>query len=256
VTPSAVAPPVPARDVLGLAVHAFDLEGFARWLAVAAARPSCPVRVGYVNAATVDLAAGSAELRAALRSMECLVADGQSVVWAARRLGQPLPERVNITDVAETVACEVASRGLRVALIGGPPGEAEGFAAAMRRVAPDLQVVLCASGFLDAAGERSVLDAIEEADPHLVLLGMGTPLQEERANRWSAEGSPRVWWCVGAVFTYFAGTRRRAPVWVRRAGLEWVVRWVQEPRRLARRYLLGNPRFVWRVARRSSLPAD
>jgi len=245
---------VPVRDVLGLPVHAFDLPGFACWLAATAEDPSGPVRVGYVNAATVDLAARDRAFLADLRAMECLVADGQSVVWAARHLDQPLPERVNITDVASSVAAEVAARGLRVALVGGRPGEAEGFAAAMARTSPDLQVVLTSSGYLDDAAEAALLERLAEADPHLVLLGMGAPLQEARAMRWSAQGPPRVWWCVGAVFEYFAGTRRRAPVWVRRAGLEWVVRWVQEPRRLARRYLLGNPRFVWRVARRRALP--
>lgn len=251
--PGLAVPAVPVRDVLGLPVHAFDLAGFAAWLAAAAEAREAPVRVGYVNAATVDLAAREVGFLADLRGMECLVADGQSVVWAARHLGRPLPERVNITDVAESVAAEVASRGLRVALVGGRPGEAEGFAAAMARTSPSLEVVLCASGYLDAAAEAALLEEIADRDPHLVLLGMGAPLQEERAMRWSTAGPPRTWWCVGAVFEYFAGTRRRAPVWVRRAGLEWVVRWVQEPRRLARRYLVGNPRFVWRTLRRRPL---
>ncbi|MGK2947032.1 MAG: WecB/TagA/CpsF family glycosyltransferase [Acidimicrobiales bacterium] len=241
---------VVVRDLLGLPVHAFDCAGFGRWMAEASAGSERPTLVGYVNAATVDLAASDGGFAERLARFDCLVADGQSIVWAARHLAQPLPERVNVTDVVSDVLGAVAARGVSVALVGGRPGDAEGFATVMRRACPQLDVVLTASGYLDEAGEREVLRSIAALDPGLVLLGMGAPLQEERAERWSAEGEPRVWWCVGAVFEYFVGRRRRAPVWVRRAGLEWVVRFAQEPRRLARRYLVGNPRFLWRVARR------
>lgn len=241
---------VPVRDVLGLPVHAFDCEGFGRWVARASATAARPTLVGYVNAATVDMAGSDAAFAERLSGFDCLVADGQSVVWAAGHLGQPLPERVNVTDVVADVLAAVAARGVTVGLVGGRPGDADGFAEVMKRRCPELEVVVTAPGYLDAEGERAVRRAIAAAGPGLVLLGMGAPLQEERAVRWSAADDPRVWWCVGAVFEYFVGRRRRAPVWVRRAGLEWVVRFVQEPRRLARRYLVGNPRFLWRVARR------
>lgn len=246
---------VAVRDLLGLPVHALDRAGFERWMAEASAGPRRPTLVGYVNAATIDLAAADPGFAERLAGFDCVVADGQSIVWAARYLGQPLPERVNVTDVVADVLGAVAARGVSVALIGGRPGDAEGFAAVMRRACPQLDVVLTASGYLDEEGEQQVRRSIAELDPGLVLLGMGAPLQEERASRWAAEDGPRVWWCVGAVFEYFVGRRRRAPVWVRRAGLEWVVRFVQEPRRLARRYLIGNPRFLWRVGRRRPVRA-
>ncbi|MCL5269386.1 MAG: WecB/TagA/CpsF family glycosyltransferase, partial [bacterium] len=119
---------------------------------------------------------------------------------------------------------------------------------------------LAEHGYFNEVDARRILEAIELANPDVVLIGMGTPRQEHWALMWSAaDRRPRVWWCVGALFEYYAGTRGRAPVWMRRTGLEWVWRLALEPGRLWRRYLLGNPRFLWRVWRGRpprSLPAD
>ena len=140
--------------------------------------------------------------------------------------------------------------------MGGRPGgdcladEAERAAGMFREWAPGLKIVYTHHGFLDDPAAVEVGRAIEAADPDLVLVGMGAPRQEARALAWAGEGPARVWWCVGALFEYYAGSRRRAPAWVRRAGMEWAVRLALEPRRLWRRYLLGNPLFIFRVIRR------
>lgn len=217
--------------------------------------------ISYLNAATANLAWEQPEQAARLARMDALYADGQAVVWAARWLGAPIAERINAGDFTEVLMRRLAEGGLRLALVGGRPGqgerpaEADLAAAQFRRWAPPLKIVFTHHGYIqDAQQEARMLAGLEAADPDLVLVGMGAPLQERRALAWAPQGRPRVWWCVGALFEYYAGTRARAPRWMRRAGLEWLFRLMLEPGRLARRYLIGNPLFVGRVVRRRRFP--
>src|SRR5205823_1463715 len=127
--------------------------------------------------------------------------------------------------------------------------EAESAARQFRAWAPGLEIVFAQDGFFQASEADQVFDLLEAADPDLVLIGMGAPRQEHWALAWSRRGRPRVYWCVGALFEYYAGTRLRAPRWMRRIGLEWLARLILEPGRLWKRYLIGNPLFLWRVLR-------
>lgn len=247
-------PACPSVDFLGLDLVSLDTAGFVTWMGAAAADADRPVVVPYLNAATVNTARSSPEFRRSLRAADPAIADGQSIVWASRYLGVPVPERLNVTDIVGEVLAEVARQNLTVACVGGRPGEADRFVATMRETIPDLDVVLTASGYVDPTEEADLVDALRDADPDVVLMGMGAPLQEERALRWSRGDEPRLWWCVGACFEYFAGTQRRAPVWMRRAGLEWLFRLAFDPIRLAGRYLVGNPRFVYGVVTRRRIP--
>ena len=208
-----------------------------------------PFLVSYLNAANVNRAYASSDFFELMNRMDCLYADGQAVVWAAHWRGHPVPERINAGDFTRSFIDEATREGLRIALVGGRPGEAEAAVERFRSWSPEVNIVLTHDGFFDPEKADAVAAAIEQADPDLVLMGMGSPRQEQWALEWSARGRPRVWWCVGALFEYYAGSRKRAPVWMRRAGLEWVVRLVLEPGRLWKRYLIGNPLFVWRVLR-------
>lgn len=213
-------------------------------------------RIGYLNAAQVNLAYADRAHGRHLAAMDILYADGQAVVWGGRLHHVPVAERINAGDFTHELIDALADRGLRLALVGGrpadgtTPAEAERAAATFRQWRPDLQIVLTLDGYFPECDAPGVLKRIDDADPDLVLLGMGAPLQERRAIAWAAAAQrPRVWWCVGALLEYYAGTRLRAPVWMRRAGLEWTVRLALEPGRLWRRYLIGNPLFIARVLR-------
>ncbi|MCH8332504.1 WecB/TagA/CpsF family glycosyltransferase [Candidatus Sumerlaeota bacterium] len=236
---------------LGLKLVRCTTGEFIQWVVNHARDGQSPCRIGYLNAAQVNLAFDSAQAAELLGQMDILYADGQAVVWAARRLGSPVAERINAGDFTEKLLAECASRGLRIALIGGRPGDAEGFAAHFQRRVQGLQIAFTHHGYFESEEEERILAELEKADPHLVLIGMGSPLQERCALRWSRRRSeqvgPRVWWCVGALFEFASGRRTRAPLWARRAGLEWLVRLVLEPGRLWQRYLIGNPKFAWRV---------
>lgn len=240
---------IPTQDFLGLPLARLTTAEYIDLLLGRARARAGTFRVGYLNAAQVNLAFADADHARALAAMDCLYADGQAIVWAARRLGPGVPERINAGDFTRRFFERAAADGLRVALVGGHPGEAERAAELFRSWAPTLNLVYIHDGFMNDAQAAAIGAAIEAADPDLTIVAMGAPRQERRTLEWSRAGRPRAWWCVGALLEYYSGTRARAPVWMRRAGLEWLFRFALEPARLWRRYLIGNPLFVWRVVR-------
>ncbi len=255
--------PLPMQPFLGLQLTRLRTSEFAiRLLARAQARQA-PFTVGYLNAAQVNLAFADPAHARALADLSCLYADGQSIVWTSRRFGEGLPERINAGDFLREFLESAAREGLRLAIVGGRPDPAGGngpasevarAAAVFQDWAPALTLAYLHHGYLDDAAAARVGAELDAADPDLVLVAMGAPRQERRALEWAAQGRPRVWWCVGALLEYYSGSRRRAPVWMRRAGLEWLFRLAQEPLRLGGRYLVGNPLFLWRVWRRRHIP--
>lgn len=247
--------PPPSADFLGCPLHPVTTdECMALLLEAASAQgegpgDGPPLRVAYLNAHTSNLAARLPALRAILGRCDLVYADGQAVVWGARLLGVRAPERVNAGDFIVRFLRECSARGIRLYLLGGAPGLAARAAEAWLRLAPGLRIAGLCDGYFAPGESEAVARAIRDSAADLVLVGMGSPRQEEWMDRWGAESGARVVWCVGALFEYFAGVRRRAPLWMRRCGFEWLFRLALEPGRLWRRYLVGNVRFCLRVTR-------
>lgn len=244
-----LAPSIPTRAVLGFDLYNGTRDGLVETLLRAAVNSPAGFRAGYLNAAQSNLAEDDPAFASQLRAINLLYADGQSIIWASRWLGEPLPERLSAADFIGEFLIRAAQRGVSLALLGGHPGSAGEFARYWRLRIPSLEIRYEHDGFFAQREEPSILTAIEEIGADIVLVGMGAPRQEAFVARAVASGGPRVWWCVGALFEYGDWGRRRAPRWMRRYGLEWAFRLAQEPRRLAGRYLLGNPRFVLRALR-------
>lgn len=235
-------------DVLGVPVQAFTVSDFTEWLIARAAVGDgiSPAFVTYLNAACSNIAADDADYNRLLKSADCVYADGQAIVWAARYHGGELPERVNAGDFITDFCRTAAAKQMRIALVGGRPGVAARAVEAWRRHVPDLMIAGTWNGFFEDDGE-AVMQAVAASGADILLVGMGVPLQEKWAWPRRNHFGVKVIWCVGALFEYYGEGRSRAPVWVRRAGLEWLFRLALEPRRLWKRYLVGNVRFVWRV---------
>lgn len=211
---------------------------------------------GYVvtpNAQHVCLIQDSPPFREAYRGAWLSVADGVPLVWAGRLLGKPLRGRVNGTDLFEAVCAAGGEVGLRIFLMGGRPGAAEGAARALQARHPGLRVVGTACppmGFERDPEESARLEeAIRRAEPDVVFVGLGAPKQE----LWMQSARERlgvpVMLGIGGSFEMVSGMVPRAPRWMQRSGLEWLYRLVREPRRLLVRYAITNPRFVWLVLR-------
>jgi N-acetylglucosaminyldiphosphoundecaprenol N-acetyl-beta-D-mannosaminyltransferase len=242
----APAPPE-AIEVLGVPVSAVDYDGVMDWMdGTVAARGRgyiCVAATHTVMVAQEDDAAMDAVLGASL-----VVPDGQPLVWALRALGRPLPDRVYGPDLMLRHCERAAANGSRIFLYGGRnQGALVQLTLNLRRRFPGLRVVGgCSPPFRDLAEEE--LDAvaleINRSDADIVWVGIGVPKQE----KWMAAMRDRldapVLVGVGAAFDFHAGLVPQAPGWMQSAGLEWAFRLAQEPRRLWKRYLRYNPRFV------------
>jgi N-acetylglucosaminyldiphosphoundecaprenol N-acetyl-beta-D-mannosaminyltransferase len=183
-----------------------------------------------------------------VRGADLVLADGQPIVWVSRLVGTPLKERVAGSDLFPRLCGFAAEKGYRVFFFGGDPGAAEGARDVLQQRYPGLRVVgTCYPpyGFeTDPTENRKSIEAIWAARPDILFVGLGSPKQE----RWIAahmhEYGPAVSIGVGISFSFVAGHVRRAPRWMRRAGLEWLHRLWMEPRRLWKRYLVRGWAFL------------
>lgn len=213
--------------------------------------------ITYLNAHNVNLAASDPAYANVLSKADLLYADGMGVVWGWRALGKPLPERVNAGDFILPFCRQLAREKKSIYLLGSFPGVAEQAAQRWTESAPGLSVCGTHHGFFSREEEDALVAKINNTAPAILLVGMGVPLQEHWVDRWRDRLEVPVVWCVGALFEYWGMNRSRAPLWMRRIGLEWLWRLALEPRRLSRRYLAGNIQFVRHVLHlRKSLRKD
>jgi len=189
--------------------------------------------------------------RAAYTRTELSFVDGTPVLWAAKLLGTPLPEKLSGSDMLDPLLERAAQEGMRVVLLGGGPGIAELAAKNLRERLPTLQVVDTLAPRLGLTAndeERACVERLVRARADLIFVCLGAPKQELFSDRNREALAPAVLVGFGAAVDFAAGTLPRAPGWMSRAGLEWAFRLGREPRRLASRYLLRDPEFLKIVA--------
>jgi len=201
-----------------------------------------------VNVHCMNLAWELPWLRTYLNQTAVVFCDGDGVRLGARLAGKRIREKITYNRWIWEIAAVSASCGHRWYFVGGRPSVAAEAADRLRARFPSLQIVGCHSGYFGGPDEieRLVAD-INQREPHVLVLGMGMPIQEA----WLADHLGRLRVNValtgGAVFDYVSGRRRVTPDVFRRLKLEWLYRWLAEPRRLFWRYAAGNPLFVVRV---------
>jgi N-acetylglucosaminyldiphosphoundecaprenol N-acetyl-beta-D-mannosaminyltransferase len=205
--------------------------------------------IGVVNAAKVAKLSVDRVLRESLLTCDLLLADGQSVVWASRILGHPLPERVAGIDLFEELLALADRRRLRVYLLGARPEVLTRVEATIAARWPGVDVVGRRDGYFNDSEAPGVADEIAASGADLLFLGMTTPKKEIFLGTYGDRLGVPVQHGVGGSFDVLAGVTRRAPARWQRLGLEWAYRVVQEPRRLWRRYLVTNTLFLLLVLR-------
>jgi N-acetylglucosaminyldiphosphoundecaprenol N-acetyl-beta-D-mannosaminyltransferase len=247
----------PRVRLFGFELDAIDMptavDTIYRW--IASNEKSCR----FVVTPNVDHAVVYQEhkgLRRAYANASLILADGTPVVAAARLLGRKLPGRVAGSDLTPAIFQAAASQGgLRVFLLGAAPGVAARAAEKIMARWPAVEVVGTYSpplGFEhDPQENERILEQIAESGADLLVVGVGAPKQElwVDAHRDRLEVAATL--CVGATIDFLAGKKRRAPLWMRHTGVEWLHRVASEPRRLLRRYARDAwifPRLVWRQA--------
>ncbi len=249
---------VPARGgrvtVLGVPVDRVTMDQAVRVVEgfiAAYAADGRPRLVLTPNPEIIYAAQHDGALLEILRNADLAVPDGVGVVWAARVLGTPLPERVTGIDLLERLLALSAQRGYRVYFLGARPEVLPKAVDAARRRFPGLQVAGSHHGYFTPADEQAVVDDIKKARPDLLFVGMGAPRDQKWLWRHREELGVPVSMGVGGSFDVLAGATRRAPQWVRDARLEWFFRLIQQPRRWRR--MLALPRFAWMVWRQARL---
>jgi N-acetylglucosaminyldiphosphoundecaprenol N-acetyl-beta-D-mannosaminyltransferase len=192
-------------------------------------------------------------LRKVYRHAFLVVPDGVPLLWAASFLGTPLRGRVNGTDLFVRL-CEMAAKlRLRVFFLGGRPGAAEGAGRVLKSRYSDLEIAgICCPhyGFeKDPVEIRRINAEIRTAAPHILFVALGTPKQEYWLYTNNHLINVPISIGIGASLDFVSGTVKRSPRWMQRLGLEWAFRLMVEPHRLWRRYIFGNPFFLWLVLR-------
>lgn len=221
-------------------------------------RQRATTAVCFPDMSTMNIVADRPAFRDLLARRFLTLNDGAGLALAARLRGTAFPANLNGTDLCPLLF-DVAPPGTSVYVLGAAPGVAGRAAAVLAARFPHLGFVGSHHGYLDAAGEAAVIDELRRLRPHLVLVGMGNPLQIEFIDRHvddpQLEGV--MWLAVGGQLDYYGGALQRAPRWVRSLRLEWLHLVRRQPHKL-RRYLFGIPRFVtravWTEARRRLAP--
>ena len=204
------------------------------------------------NVDHVVLVGEDPRLREAYDRVSLSLVDGTALLWSTRAAGKPLPQKISGSDLCVPLLQRAAREKWRVYFLGGAPGSAQRAADRMQREIPGLNVVGVSAPFVDVDGETrhdALVAEIRAAAPHLLFVALGCPKQEIFMHRVRDAIAPTVSVGVGASLDFLAGAVQRAPEWVSRAGLEWLYRLSQDPKRLWRRYLVRDPKFLFVLAR-------
>ncbi|HLH66320.1 MAG TPA: WecB/TagA/CpsF family glycosyltransferase [Solirubrobacteraceae bacterium] len=201
-----------------------------------------------INAAKLVAMRSDSQLREAVERCELITADGQSIVWASRLLGDPLPCRVAGIDLMRALLSRAAARGFRVYILGASRETLALAVARIREEHPTLTIAGFHDGYYEDAEEERIAAEIAAARPDILFVAISSPRKEYFLARHGRRiGAPFVMGVGGAIDVQ-AGIVRRAPLAMQRLGLEWLFRLAQEPRRLAGRYARTNARFGALVA--------
>jgi len=231
---------------MGVNVDALDTNGLYRRI-IDFVQDNRPHKVMYVNAHSMLIAQKDDEYRNILNSADLVYADGMSIVWGARVFGNYLPGRSTGADFIPGFCQVFAEKGFKIYLLGARPGVAEVTGQKLRQANPKLKIVGTHHGYFQHNETEKIIDEINRTSPHILLIGFGAPYQEKWIDRNFSLLNVPVVWGVGGLFDFLSGSLKRGPQLLLDNGFEWLCRLCIEPRRLWKRYLIGNLLFMWYV---------
>jgi exopolysaccharide biosynthesis WecB/TagA/CpsF family protein len=236
-----------SRNILGIAVATLGWDAALDLLGRLLAEKRF-TKVSFLNAHNANIACTDAEFALALDDF-LVLPDGIGVDMASKLLyGEPFPANLNGTDFIPALLV-AEKRPLTIGLLGAKRVNAERAAAKLTELAPQHHFEVIHDGYFSAVEEPHILKRIAALKPDIVLVAMGVPRQELWIARNLNSDFCTLPVAVGALLDFMSGSVPRAPLVVRKLRMEWVFRLVIEPGRLWRRYILGNPVFLWRVFR-------
>jgi N-acetylglucosaminyldiphosphoundecaprenol N-acetyl-beta-D-mannosaminyltransferase len=243
---SADAPVPPVLDLFGVAITNTTLDETLDWM-VKRMRAAEPSFVAFMNPDCLNIVYHHDGYREALAQAARILPDGIGIKLACRILGVALKANVNGTDLFPKLCERAVAEGFSLFLLGAKPGVAQAAADNMQQRYPGLAIAGVRDGYFAAEETEAVLAEINASGADALLVAFGAPKQE----LWLAEHhgrlTPPLRLGVGGLFDFYSGRIPRAPQWMREIGMEWVWRLLQEPGRMWRRYIIGNPLFLYRI---------
>jgi N-acetylglucosaminyldiphosphoundecaprenol N-acetyl-beta-D-mannosaminyltransferase len=198
-----------------------------------------------VNVAILMMMRDNPDLQRFIDQSTLTVADGQPLVWYSRLRRRGVPERVTGVDLIVALCSMAATEGFGVYLLGAEGEVVERVADRLTEAHPKLKICGIADGYFGSDEASSRARTVRDSGADILFVAMGVPRQERFLEEHWASLGVSLAVPVGGGFEVIAGTKKRAPVWIQRAGLEWLYRVVQEPRRLWKRYLVTNTQFLY-----------
>ena len=199
-----------------------------------------------VNVDKLVKASRDSALRAIINDCALVNVDGMPVVWASRLLGKPLKERVAGVDLFEALMRRAGEKGWRVFLLGAREEVVSAVAQQYQRTYPRLVLAGYRNGYWKGEAEEArVVEQIRDSRADLLFVAISSPKKEQFLGRYQAEMKIPFAMGVGGTFDVAIGRVKRAPVWMQKSGLEWFYRFLQEPRRMFRRYFIDDMAFIW-----------
>ncbi len=236
-------------DLLGLPIAAVTMEAaVARCLGLCRG-PRASHTVMTVNASHLCMMRRDKELARAFHGGDFTVADGMSVVWALRALGQPVPERVAGIDLMAQLLTAAGKQGMRVYFLGARQNVLAKLIERCRNQYPGLQIAGYHDGYFGPEDHAAIIEDIRASKPDMLFVGMPSPFKETWVEQHRERLDVPLILGVGGSFDVLAGFVKRAPVTFQSLGLEWLWRLLMEPRKLWKRYLATNSEFIWLAGR-------
>jgi len=209
--------------------------------------------IAHVNAHGLNVADSYTWFAEFLNSADYVFCDGHGVMLGARMLGLRIPEKITYADWLPELAEMCATEKFSLFLLGGRIGIAKRAADNLAAAYPGLEIVGTHHGYFEKhrndEGNRRLIECINDAKPNILVVAFGMPLQESWLRENWEDIDANIALTAGAALDYASGQLRRPPAWMSRCSLEWLGRLFIEPRRLWRRYLVGNPMFILRICR-------
>lgn len=208
-----------------------------------------PRKVYFANVHTIHLSKRMPDFCRVVNSADLVLPDGSGLLLAGRVLAVQIPENINGTDFTPIVLKEAVAEGWRVYLLGASPNVVKATKARLEESYPGLSIAGYRSGYFTKDEEETIINGINATSPDILLVALGSPLQEMIIDRWAARLNVKVCFAVGGLFDFLSGTIPRAPRWMRRLGIEWLFRLVQDPKSKWERTFIEMPIFVGMLLR-------
>lgn len=203
-----------------------------------------PTQHVVINASKINLMNKDEELTNIINSCPIINADGASILWAAKKLGISLKERVTGIDLFEELLKLSNVKKYRIFLFGAKQEVVEKVKQIIEKKYPNVVIAGIRNGYFDQSKEQEIVDMIKESKADMLFVAFSSPKKEYWVNKYLQEMDVPFCMGVGGSFDVVAGITKRAPEWMQKSGLEWFYRFIQEPGRLFNRYIIGNLKFV------------